>query len=656
MASGIQDTSLWLHNKLGTSNDSWIGGSIVAQLSPDILIKIQRCFQDLQPQVKLKLLLSFFHIPRRNLEQWRHELEDIIAVATDDSEPWVCMLGELMKTYPETGQLNSDISVPESNRKIFSDLLTDLKKALKKTADKKDIVLPLECHYLNKNAFLSVVGNQPQTTKHFSLRRKPKAAALRAELLTKSQEAANKMKSSLSGGFPVRKNTMPRKMSDVTPLKGIPARGIAQSGFRNPRAPIPSSRNANKKEGGVKLLDIADQPMGYAAAKKRKRQQEMEDAKKAAGEQQAAKEAAAKEEAGTKANTNPTPDYAAGLNPPTPAAPLPPPAYAPPTPTPIQAPPTPAYAPPTPALQVSMQQQINSVPNVTSAPTYTPLPGPPPNISPIPPQNQTLGPSAHITPVPLALVQSLNRGQNIFPAGLQSLEPLPQSNLPAGINVPQLIARVAPITQQQQQAHQQLQQQQQQQHHQQLIIQHPQNARIVQLPTQPIPQSRVAQIQAQQSRPPVTVISQPPMGVTQQTTRIIHPVQQPQAIMTAPRPPVTMTAQPQVMAQQEPQPQQPQRLSLTLTREQMLEAQEMFRTANKVTRPEKALILGFMAGNRNNPCPHLGNVVTIKLSEDQENVLQNDGTGATMIVETHFQMNYSTGEWKRIKKYRRLEE
>lgn len=30
----------------------------------------------------------------------------------------------------------------------------------------------------------------------------------------------------------------------------------------------------------------------------------------------------------------------------------------------------------------------------------------------------------------------------------------------------------------------------------------------------------------------------------------------------------------------------------------MLEAQEMFRAANKVTRPEKALILGFMAGSR----------------------------------------------------------
>ena len=93
MASGSQsDTSLWLHNKLGksskthvkirplsniqkcqkvsrlifpfsipiagTSNDSWTGGSIVAQLNPDRLVNIQHVFQDLQPQVKLKLLLS----------------------------------------------------------------------------------------------------------------------------------------------------------------------------------------------------------------------------------------------------------------------------------------------------------------------------------------------------------------------------------------------------------------------------------------------------------------------------------------------------------------------------------------------------------------------------------------------------------------------
>lgn len=109
----------------------------------------------------------------------------------------------------------------------------------------------------------------------------------------------------------------------------------------------------------------------------------------------------------------------------------------------------------------------------------------------------------------------------------------------------------------------------------------------------------------------------------------------------------------------------------------MEEAQDMFRNANKVTRPEKALILGFMAGSRgklqlkkiicltlfynklfvnlDNPCPQLGSLVTVKLSEDHETVLQNDHTLVNMLVETHFQMNYNTGEWKRIKKYIELD-
>lgn len=110
----------------------------------------------------------------------------------------------------------------------------------------------------------------------------------------------------------------------------------------------------------------------------------------------------------------------------------------------------------------------------------------------------------------------------------------------------------------------------------------------------------------------------------------------------------------------------------------MQEAQEMFKNANKVTRPEKALILGFMAGSRgkfyvnaifflihmpnsmsrvlDNPCPHLGNIVTIKLSEDEEVLTASDGTKITKIVETHFQMNYALGEWKRIKKLRRTDD
>ena len=63
------DISLWLHNKLGTSNDSWISGSICSQLNKEVLRNIKDCFPDLQTQVKLKLLLSFFHIPRRMVEE-----------------------------------------------------------------------------------------------------------------------------------------------------------------------------------------------------------------------------------------------------------------------------------------------------------------------------------------------------------------------------------------------------------------------------------------------------------------------------------------------------------------------------------------------------------------------------------------------------------
>lgn len=55
-----------------------------------------------------------------------------------------------------------------------------------------------------------------------------------------------------------------------------------------------------------------------------------------------------------------------------------------------------------------------------------------------------------------------------------------------------------------------------------------------------------------------------------------------------------------------------------------------------------------------NPCPQQGNVLNIKLSEDEEVVAQDNGTQKKMVVDTYFQMNYGTGEWKRFKKYREI--
>ncbi|XP_055323389.1 negative elongation factor A [Sitodiplosis mosellana] len=312
-ANRDSDTSLWLHNKLGTSSE-WTSGSICSQLNKEVLRNIKDCFADLQTQVKLKLLLSFFHIPRRLVEEWKTELDEVIEVAALDSELWVSMIAETIKTFPATGSLNTEISDYEETRPIFTDMVNELRKYVNKHSDLG--MLPLECQYLNKMALTSVVGQQPPVTKHFTLKRKPKSAALRAELLQKSSDAQSSLKKSSAPIIPLRTRGMPRKMTDTTPLRGIPTPRIPTSGFRSPTSTQgPSSRpnmprqQAGRKDGGIKILDITEQPLGYAAAKKRKRQQELEEQQKRALEAQSSPPV--KSEPETPVTT--TPDYAVGL-------------------------------------------------------------------------------------------------------------------------------------------------------------------------------------------------------------------------------------------------------------------------------------------------------------------------------------------------------
>ena len=94
------------------------------------------------------------------------------------------------------------------------------------------------------------------------------------------------------GGFPMRKSTMPRKMDVSAALKGLNQRAPVSSMGGGFRRPILNRPNAGRKSegGGVKLLDITEQPVN-AMARKRKRQQELEEAaaeKKKAQEQRAA--------------------------------------------------------------------------------------------------------------------------------------------------------------------------------------------------------------------------------------------------------------------------------------------------------------------------------------------------------------------------------
>lgn len=48
-------------------------------------------------------------------------------------------------------------------------------------------MLPLECQYLNKSALTTLAGPLTPPVKHFQLKRKPKSATLRAELLQKCE-------------------------------------------------------------------------------------------------------------------------------------------------------------------------------------------------------------------------------------------------------------------------------------------------------------------------------------------------------------------------------------------------------------------------------------------------------------------------------------
>lgn len=109
---------------------------------------------------------------------------------------------------------------------------------------------------------------------------------------------------------------MPRKMTDTTPLRGIPTPRMPTTSFRSPTSTQgPSSRpnmprqQPGRKDGGIKILDITEQPLGYAAAKKRKRQQELEEQQKRALEAQSSPPV--KSEPDTPVTT---PDYAVGLN------------------------------------------------------------------------------------------------------------------------------------------------------------------------------------------------------------------------------------------------------------------------------------------------------------------------------------------------------
>ncbi|KHJ99961.1 hypothetical protein OESDEN_00024 [Oesophagostomum dentatum] len=86
----------------------------------------------------------------------------------------------------------------------------------------------------------------------------------------------------------------------------------------------------------------------------------------------------------------------------------------------------------------------------------------------------------------------------------------------------------------------------------------------------------------------------------------------------------------------------------------MNQCNEMLRDANSLDQNGRQLVVAFMTGNKCNPRPELGHIITMKLSETIEDGLA-DNQVCKMKVETFFQMDYQSGEWKRLRKCRLLQ-
>jgi len=57
--------------------------------------------------------------------QFKTEMEEILLAAQDNSDQWVAMVGDILKTYPATGSLNSDL---DGSHTFFHEVVNDLRK------------------------------------------------------------------------------------------------------------------------------------------------------------------------------------------------------------------------------------------------------------------------------------------------------------------------------------------------------------------------------------------------------------------------------------------------------------------------------------------------------------------------------------------------
>ncbi|OQV24267.1 putative Negative elongation factor A [Hypsibius exemplaris] len=488
MALNIADVPQWLINKLGPSEKTWVDGSIAPFLTKDFLKEVHDCFPDLPAAVKIKLLLSFLHIVRRNLDTLRPELESIIEMAiNDEQDQWVSLTAEFLKTFPAKGEFNLNVL---ENSAVFNEMRNDIKKHLKKLADKNSELhfVPYEAELMNRKAFVATFGNIAPPQKHFTLKQKPKSATLRAEALAKASDPS---KPRLQPGSlaPTRLKDASRAVDNSFQITPAAKRALAAGAMSRVQAAKVQAL-AVKSRSGVKLLDITEQPLGQEVGSKRRR--------KLVGVPVNAPGESSRDDDNAE------------------------------IPGQLERPDSP---------DLGEQEKNTETAPSGSQDSATPLPHSPEMPPPLQPYQSVLAP------------------------GEPSSSSIPFASTSTG--------NVSP------------------------------------------------------DRPPQQTA---PHSAPGGTTQIVQATAVPLADLK----------------------------NMKLSKEIQTAIAETFANANRVTRPEKILIINFIAGVRENPCPHLGPILTIRLSEHPTQTTLPDGREVDTLVEEYFHMNFATGEWKRLRKHKPL--
>jgi len=275
----------FINNKFGDEN--WVPLQINSLIRDDNIRMYLDCFTLLSPQVKIRVLMSMLHLAEARMEKLEDHFGTLVGLSLNDDDPWVKVTACILRYFPANRQINKQLDFPNARA-----IIAQMAARLDDTSSK---LLPLECRIASKSVTAQICPRAATRVieKHFQLKRKPKSAALRADLLQRSVEAAAQTRRSSSN----QKMTMQRSHSDAKcdddgpgPFMPIASKrrigstsGGGSGGAGGGGVGGGSTVHGNDRgrltfkgrEGGTKMIEISDAP-SMKKEKKRKSKKEKE--------------------------------------------------------------------------------------------------------------------------------------------------------------------------------------------------------------------------------------------------------------------------------------------------------------------------------------------------------------------------------------------